>query len=247
MIGRNRFFLVPISIVSVVVGTVAFESLIHSGSVQQLRQLRNVSVSISADHMDRVQAARQAISQLIEACEAGAIDAAIELDVVYADAFTPHTDREAWQRALIELAFHARAALLCQPTNGLIWARLAFAEWFLGRSGDHQARMMEFSELYAPAEIAAVNARLRHWSRLSSYVLALTKTSFERDLLTFLLWLPPNAAAQAWETFESPQKDAASRLARVVPEERRGELAANGVIFAGSSVNPADELRPSRN
>ncbi|WP_165225690.1 hypothetical protein [Affinirhizobium pseudoryzae] len=246
MIGRNRLFLVPVALISVVVGTVAIESLLHAGSAQELRQLRNIALLQSADRTDEILAARQSTGQLIEACESTAIDAAIELDVAYADRFAPQSDRDAWQKALAELASHARLALACQPTNGLIWARLAFAEWFLGRPGEEQARILEYSELYAPAELVSLNARLHHWSRLSPYVLQRAETSYERDLLTFLLWFPSTAAAQMWQTFSEREKQFAARLTPAVPEERLRQLAAKGVIPVISQGSGSDELRPSR-
>lgn len=237
----------------VVSAAVAVGELGTAADVQAVRQMRKLMQQPSAEQRPLLERARIAARSVITSCKPQAVEAAIELDVLYADTFTPQLERDQWIAALNDLAKDTRAALGCQPTNGLIWARLAFAEWFLGRPADQQVRMLEYSELYAPAEFAALKARLIHWSRMTPYVLQGAKTSYDRDLWTLALWIPPGSAAELWKLLGPAQKQQFSQLGSALPADRIKELTRRGIVFEATNdgqpiqpLLPSNDLRPSR-
>lgn len=217
----------------------AIDELRTAAQVQTVRQVRRVMEQPTADLRPVLERTRLSGDTILASCKSQAVEAAVELDVFYADSFNPQLERDQWLIALNKLSNDARAALACQPTNGLLWARLAFAEWFLGRSADQQVQMLEYSELYAPAELAALKARLIHWGRMTPYVLQGAKTSYDRDLWTLALWMPPSRVSELWQGLSPTQKSAFAQLKDAMPADRSNELSKRGVV-----LDSADKSEP---
>jgi hypothetical protein len=177
----------------------------------------------------------EAPSVLIDGCSPAALDAAIEIETMHADLYTPYTDRDLWVAALQRLEGDARKALNCQPTNGLLWARLAFASWFLGRSATDQAAYLNYSQLYAPAELPAIRARFTQWARVSPVVMEQARQPFQRDLQTLLLWVPAPLAASLLKALPAIYQPAIDEIASYMPEERFQALKKHGVTLRAGS------------
>ncbi|WP_137132147.1 hypothetical protein [Rhizobium sp. FY34] len=230
-----------------VCSVVAFRELRTAAQVQELRQFRAWAASQASVPPATIEARRQIATAALSSCATGGIEAAVELGVMYADAFTPATNRDAWIVALNQLSDDAQKALKCEPTNGLLWSRLAFANWFLGRSADEQIRLLEYAEFYAPAELASLQARFAQWGRVSPYVLKGAATSFERDLQTLMLWAPVRDTASIWKKLNPAQQQAASAFAALMPDERVNLLVRAGVAFDASASRTGETgvARPS--
>lgn len=173
---------------------------------------------------------------LILECPAGAVDATIELDVLHADLYVPFNQRSEWVQALARLERDAREALACQPTNGLAWARLAFASWFLGQPAGLQARYLDYSQLYAPAELGALKARFAQWARVTPVVMSDASRSFERDLRTLMTSAPVSVAVPLLKGMPPWSREAIVHVARVLPQDRLDVLKARGLDL--SPVEP---------
>lgn len=205
---------------------------LHSAShAQTVRQVRKIIEQPTADLRPVLERTRVSVDTVLTHCKPLGVEAAVELDVFYADSFNPLFERDQWLTALNKLSTDARSALACQPTNGLIWARLAFAEWFLGRPVYGQVQMLDYSELYAPSELPALKARLIHWSRMTSRVIQDAKTSYDRDLWTLAVWMPPVILSAVWKNLSLIQMQHMSEISAMIPEDRLRELASRGIRF----------------
>lgn len=186
---------------------------------------------------------------LISGCPAGAVDAAIELDVLHADLHVPFRQRDEWAQALARLERDARQALGCQPTNGLVWARLAFASWFLGRPAGQQARYLDYSQLYAPAEVGALRARFAQWARVTPVVTRDASRSFDRDLRVLLTSAPTSLAVAILKDMPESSRASIVDAARVLPRPRLDALRRRGIDLPSTehvAEPPASEAPPAR-
>ncbi|MFN3548832.1 MAG: hypothetical protein ACK4U0_15205 [Mesorhizobium sp.] len=238
-------------------------ALVGASTLLALGELRSAVPSQAARRLHAVAASgpepvRSALSSwvssnegLITACPAGAVDAAIELDVLHADLYVPFRQRDEWVRALDRLERDARQALACQPTNGLVWARLAFASWFLGQPAARQARYLDYSQLYAPAEMGALRARFAQWARVTPIVVSDASASFDRDLRTVLSFGPASVTVAMLRDMPATSRAAILEAARVLPPERSDALRARGIDLhstdpGADGPTTASEAPPAR-
>lgn len=238
-------------------------ALVGASTLLALGELRSAVPSQAARRLHAVAASgpepvRSALSSwvssnegLITACPAGAVDAAIELDVLHADLYVPFRQRDEWVRALARLERDARQALACQPTNGLVWARLAFASWFLGQPAARQARYLDYSQLYAPAEMGALRARFAQWARVTPMVMSDASRSFDRDLRTLLAFAPTSVAVPLLGDMPASSRPSIVNVARVLPQQRLDALRARGIDLhsTGAGIDApttASEAPPAR-
>jgi hypothetical protein len=247
---RDPFHAALVILLTLGCSVVAFVELTRASDVIQLRQTRLIASSNPQAHRASIEVAARQPPTVLEWCAPGAVEARIEIDVMFADGFTPLSQREAWVEALKKLQEHAQKALQCQPTNGLIWARLAFANWFLGGSAQDQARYLSNSELYAPAELAALNARFAQWVRVTPAVMAQAMDSFERDLRTVLMWMPAGPAVKLLQTLPPRFASDLDAIVKIVPPERMASLVRHGFVpttpaSTGTSSRLPLEMRPS--
>jgi hypothetical protein len=151
--------------------------------LMQLRKLAYAGEPLSAPAVEDALSRTDAIVAL---CNHDGITALVDLLTWQADRITPSENREAWLEKLRRIDDLSVKGLQCQPTDGFLWARLAFARWFLGRPATEQAMMLGYSQSYAPSEIAPLIARMTQWKRVSPAVLDLAHDHVEADIRTLL-------------------------------------------------------------
>lgn len=159
--------------------------------VMQLRKLALAGEPLSAPAIEEALARSDS---LIAACNMDGIVAVVDLLTWQADGITPSQNREEWLEKLKRIDVVSVKGLECQPTNGFLWARLAFSRWFQGRTATEQAMLLGYSQSYAPSEMSSLVARLTQWKRVSTVVLDLARSHVEADIRTILAKAPPRTA-----------------------------------------------------
>ncbi|WP_377298489.1 hypothetical protein [Rhizobium sp. SGZ-381] len=157
----------------------------------QLRRLAYAGEPLSAPAVDDALRRSDAI---VASCNHDGIIALVDLLTWQADKITPSENREAWLEKLRRIDDVSVKGLQCEPTNGFLWARLAFVRWFLGRPATEQAMLLGYSQSYAPSEMPAITARMAQWKRVSSAVLDLAHGHAEADIRTILNYAQPGTA-----------------------------------------------------
>ena len=115
-------------------------------------------------------------------CQSEYIRAALTLVLANLDRQDVERDFERWSRA-IELAdYVATFAVSCSPTDGNFFVRLAMVKQAVIEQPEELARLIRFSQLYAPAEANAIAARYKLYNRLTPQTLALVEGEFASDL-----------------------------------------------------------------
>lgn len=100
-------------------------------------------------------------------------------------------DYEGWARSLDRAEGFARFALGCAPTDGDLWLRLAMVQQAIGEQSQEIARLITFSQLYAPAEGNVIAGRYRLYNRLTPATLSMAANTVAAD---FVILCSPTAA-----------------------------------------------------
>jgi hypothetical protein len=185
--------------------------------LMQLRKLAYAGEPLSAPAVDDALSRADAI---VASCDHDGIIALVDLLTWQADRITPRENRDAWLEKLRRIDEVSVKGLQCQPTNGFLWARLAFARWFLGRPATEQAMLLGYSQSYAPSEMASLTARMTQWKRVSGAVLDLAHDHVEADIRTLLNYAPTRTAFEQLSDLPPPLADVLKSQLPLLPPER---------------------------
>lgn len=89
---------------------------------------------------------------------------------------------DAWASALGRAEAFGRHALGCSPTNGNFWLRMAMLRQAEGEEPREIFRLVDNSQLYAPAEERVIAGRYALYGRLSGASITLLAPVIDRDL-----------------------------------------------------------------
>ena len=180
--------------VLVVVNYSQFGFLSTASEFRDVMQLRKLALAGEPLSAPAIEDALSRSDSLVAICNMDGIVAVVDLLTWQADGITPSQNREEWLEKLKRIDAVSVKGLECQPTNGFLWARLAFSRWFQGRTATEQAMLLGYSQSYAPSEMSSLVARLTQWKRVSTVVVDLARSHVEADIRTILADAPPRTA-----------------------------------------------------
>lgn len=160
----------------------------------------------------------------LKTCRSDIVEAVIKVSQRHVDRQFAEHGAAAWRNAMQRMEKLVRNALKCSPTNGDLWARLAVLRWFLGGSANEQVALMELSQSYAPADLAVIRRRLRHWSGVTNAMAALGERIVRSDLRTLLLHAPERDVIRIFGWLSPDLQRVAGEEMIVVPPERMAAL-----------------------
>lgn len=115
-------------------------------------------------------------------CQTEFVRAALTIRLTDLDQQNQDADFDRWSTALQDAEDIARFALSCSPADGNSWVRLAMVRQTIGENPEEIAKLVTFSQLYAPAEENTLAARYRLYNRLSDATLALLEAPLHSDM-----------------------------------------------------------------
>ncbi|WP_117196268.1 hypothetical protein [Rhizobium terrae] len=115
-------------------------------------------------------------------CQSEFLKAALTVTLTKLDHQNQDVDYEAWSNTLLQAESLIRFSLSCIPTDGNLWARLAMVRQAISEQPDELAKLVTFSQLYAPAEENVIDARYRLYNRVTKDTLALLGDPMRSDL-----------------------------------------------------------------
>jgi hypothetical protein len=185
--------------------------------IMQLRKLALAGEPLSAPAIEDALARSE---PLVATCNMDGIIAVVDLLTWQADAITPSQNREGWLEKLRRIDAVSVKGLQCQPTNGFLWARLAFSRWFQGRTATEQAMLLGYSQSYAPSEMPSLVARMTQWKRVSTAVLNLAHDHVEADIRTLMSAAPARTAFNLLSDLPPPLMAVLKSQLPLLPPER---------------------------
>lgn len=223
----------------VMLGTAAFvcglavKTVPASIAAREIVNVRRVAYSKDPVSLAAVDDAIAKADVVFPDCQSDGITGVVDLVTWRADQIDPREDRDNWILALRQLEDVSRKALACEPTDGMFWARLAFARWFLGGTAQEQAKLLGYSQSYAPSEYPVIRARFFQWRRVSPTVISLARHQVQEDIRTVLLYVPLVEAVDLLTGMPQQLTFMMQEEMRLMPPERFERL---------QSVDGAEEL-----
>lgn len=198
----------------------ALKTIPVSVAAHEMVDVRRVAFGKDPVSIAAVDEALTRADAVLAACQPQGVTAVVDLVTWKADQIDPRQDRDAWVADLRQVEDYSRRGLACEPTDGALWARLAFARWFLGGTAEEQAKLLGYSQSYAPSEFAVIRTRFFQWRRVSPAVLALARDHLEADIRTTLLAVPPRDAVDFLSDLPLAVFDMVQEQMPLVPPER---------------------------
>jgi hypothetical protein len=192
----------------------ALESLFH--------RKQAVSLEAVSHHAQRLEGP-------LQSCRTDILDAVVSVSQRHVDQQFDARNGPDWLDSMRRMEPVVRDALACSPTNGDLWARLAILRWYLGGSAEEQIGLMTLSQVYAPAELAVVKRRLRHWRNVTRRMAMRAENLVRSDIRVMLLYAPAKDAAAALASLPPAIEPLFLAEERLVPQERREDLRRAGL------------------
>ncbi len=114
-------------------------------------------------------------------CQSGFVNGGLSVILINLDHQDQDQDYAGWAAALERADKFTRFALACFPTDGNLWLRTAMVQQAIGERSDEIAKLVTYSQLYAPAEEAVIFGRYRLYNRLTESTLALLSDIIAAD------------------------------------------------------------------
>ena len=172
---------VALCVLSIALGAVQIKRYREFG------RMRNVAASIETARAVSPKLIGEVMPKALDVkargiCQADYVKAALTVVLTHLDQQNSEQDFDSWSAAMVNAEEIAKYAIGCSPTNGNFWLRLAMVRQAISEQSNELARLVQFSQLYAPAEEKVIGARYRLYNRVTAPTLALLGPTLASDL-----------------------------------------------------------------
>jgi len=157
-------------------------------------------------------------------CRSDIVNAGLYFVLLNLEVQNSFYDFDRWRGAMESAESYIRHGLTCNPTSGLLWAKLAMVQQAVGGSGLDVAEALRLSAQYNPAEVDAIKARFYVWRRASDLTLGLATDAVRQDVDNVLVYADPDQANELFKNATDEFRKIAETQWNGLPSERRAQI-----------------------
>ncbi len=135
-------------------------------------------------------------ASLAGACRTDVLMSGATVVLANLDMVSPVIDFDRWSSSIQDAQVYFERALICWPSNGNFWLRLAMIKRAIAEVPLEQRQLLTRSQTHAPAEDEVVRARLMYYTRLEEPTIAEVHAQLSLDIERYLKYGIPRESIE---------------------------------------------------